>query len=73
MWLESLERQARAVIRLMIMRLVPLLRHLCHDHDLNAPDHRPPLGHAYQFDLDTDTGQLFADRLLAFLRQRLAL
>jgi acetyl esterase len=32
---------------------------------------RPPLGHEYQFDLDTDAGQLFLDRLLAFLRQRL--
>ena len=73
MWLERLERQVRAAIQLMIMRLVSLLRHLCHDHDLNAADHRPPLGHVYRFDLDTDAGQLFADRLLAFFRQRLAL
>jgi hypothetical protein len=30
------------------------------------------LGHEDQFDLDTDAGQLFLDRLLTFLRQRLA-
>lgn len=35
-------------------------------------DHQPPLGHEYQFDLDTDAGQLFLDRLVTFLRQRLA-
>ncbi|MGH2555680.1 MAG: hypothetical protein ACRDHO_08195 [Actinomycetota bacterium] len=35
-------------------------------------DHRPPLGHEYQFDLDTDEGELFLERLLMFLRQRLA-
>jgi acetyl esterase len=34
--------------------------------------HQPPLGHEYQFDLDTGAGQLFLDRLLTFLRQRLA-
>jgi acetyl esterase len=34
--------------------------------------HQPPAEHEYQFDLDTDAGQLFLDRLLAFLRQRLA-
>jgi acetyl esterase/lipase len=34
--------------------------------------HQPPLGHEYQFDLDTDAGQLFLYRLLTFLRQRLA-
>jgi acetyl esterase len=33
--------------------------------------HRPPLGHEYQFDLDTDSGQLFLKRMLAFLRRRL--
>ena len=33
---------------------------------------QPPLGHEYQFDLDTDAGQLFLDRLLTFLRQHLA-
>lgn len=33
--------------------------------------HQPPLGHEYQFDLDTDAGQLFLSRLLTFLRQRL--
>jgi acetyl esterase len=36
-----------------------------------AEDHEPPLGHEYQFDLDTDAGQLFLERLVAFLRQRL--
>jgi acetyl esterase len=37
------------------------------------PDgHQPPVDHEYQFDLDTDAGQLFLDRLLTFLRQRLA-
>ena len=35
-------------------------------------DHQPPLGHEYQFDLDTDAGQLFLDRLLTFLRHRVA-
>ena len=34
--------------------------------------HQPPLGHEYQFDLDTDAGQLFLYRLLTFLQQRLA-
>jgi acetyl esterase/lipase len=34
--------------------------------------HQPPVDHEYQFDLDTDAGQLFLDRLLTFLRQRLA-
>jgi len=34
--------------------------------------HQPPLDHEYQFDLDTDAGQLFLGRLLTFLRQRLA-
>lgn len=35
-------------------------------------DHQPPLGHEYQFDLDTEAGQLFLSRLLTFLRRRLA-
>lgn len=35
-------------------------------------DHQPPLGHEYQFDLDTDPGRLFLDRARAFLRQHLA-
>lgn len=34
-------------------------------------EHEPPVKHEYQFDLDTDAGQLFLDRLRAFLRQRL--
>jgi acetyl esterase/lipase len=34
-------------------------------------DHEPPLGHEYQFALDTDAGQLFLGRLLDFLNQRL--
>jgi acetyl esterase len=34
--------------------------------------HQPPLGHEYQFDLDTDAGQLFLHRLLTFLQQQLA-
>ncbi|MBV9684161.1 MAG: alpha/beta hydrolase [Solirubrobacterales bacterium] len=33
--------------------------------------HQPPLGHEYQFDLDTDPGRMFLDRARAFLRQRL--
>jgi acetyl esterase len=33
--------------------------------------HQPPVDHEYQFDLDTDAGQLFLDRLLVFLRRRL--
>jgi acetyl esterase/lipase len=35
-------------------------------------DHRPPLGHEYQFDLDTEAGQRFLQRLLAFLQRHLA-
>jgi acetyl esterase/lipase len=35
-------------------------------------DHRPPLGHEYQFDLDTQPGQHFLDRMLGFLGQQLA-
>lgn len=35
-------------------------------------DQQPPLGHEYQFDLDTGPGQHFLDRMLTFLRQRLA-
>jgi acetyl esterase len=35
------------------------------------PDnHYPPLGHEYQFDLATDAGQLFLERLATFLRER---
>lgn len=34
--------------------------------------HQPSLGHEYQFDLDTGPGQHFLDRMLAFLRYRLA-
>jgi acetyl esterase len=34
--------------------------------------HQPPVGHEYQFDLDTDAGQLFLGQLLTFLRQKLA-
>ncbi len=35
--------------------------------------HQPLLGHEYQFDLDTDEGQLFLDRMLTFLQRRLEL
>jgi acetyl esterase len=34
-------------------------------------DHQPPLGHEYQFDLDTLAGRLFLERMLAFLAQHL--
>lgn len=34
-------------------------------------DHEPPLGHEYQFDLDSEAGQFFLERLLTFLRRRL--
>ncbi len=37
-----------------------------------AADREPPLGHEYQFDLDTDAGRLFLERLLAFLAARLS-
>jgi acetyl esterase/lipase len=33
-------------------------------------DHEPALAHEYQYDLDTDAGQLFLDYLLRFLDQR---
>ncbi len=32
-------------------------------------DHDPPLGHEYQFDLDTDAGQLAFERLVDWLRR----
>ena len=32
-------------------------------------DHQPPLGHEYQFDLDSDAGQLFLERMRTFLRR----
>jgi hypothetical protein len=32
---------------------------------------QPALGHEYQFELDTDAGQLFLERLRTFLEQRL--
>jgi acetyl esterase/lipase len=35
-------------------------------------DHRPPLGHEYQFDLDGEAGRLFLERLVALLGERLA-
>lgn len=35
------------------------------------PAHQPLLGHEYQFDLDTVEGQLFLNRMLAFLQRRL--
>ncbi len=35
-------------------------------------DHRPPLGHEYQFDLDGEAGRSFLERLLAFLGGRLS-
>jgi acetyl esterase len=35
-------------------------------------DQQPPLGHEYQFDLDTEAGRCFLERLAAFLAQRLA-
>jgi acetyl esterase/lipase len=38
---------------------------------LFSPDHRPLLGHEYQFALDTDDGQLFLQHTLAFLHARL--
>jgi acetyl esterase len=33
--------------------------------------HQPLLGHEYQFNLDTPEGQLFLERILAFLQRRL--
>jgi acetyl esterase len=35
-------------------------------------DHRPPLGHEYQFDLDTEAGREFLRRLEGFLQRSLA-
>jgi acetyl esterase/lipase len=32
-------------------------------------DQHPPLGHEYQFDLDSDAGRVFLERLLAFLHR----
>lgn len=36
---------------------------------LFLPDHDPPLGHEYQFDLDTDAGRLALERSVAFARR----
>lgn len=33
------------------------------------PDYKPPLGHEYQFDLDTDAGKLALQRSVAWLRR----
>jgi hypothetical protein len=35
-------------------------------------DYEPPLGHECQFDLDTEAGRVFLERMLAFLQERLA-
>jgi acetyl esterase/lipase len=35
-------------------------------------EHEPPLGHEYQFDLDSEAGRLAHDRIVAFLRARTA-
>jgi acetyl esterase len=35
-------------------------------------DRQPPLGHEYQFDLDSEAGQLFLERIRTFLRRRVA-
>lgn len=53
--------------------LAARLRALGHDPEtLFFPDdHESPLGHEYQFDLDTGEGRLFLERMLAFLRRRL--
>jgi acetyl esterase/lipase len=37
-----------------------------------SDDEEPPLGHEYQFDLDTGPGRLFLERLLAFLAHQTA-
>lgn len=37
-----------------------------------SDDHEPALGHEYQFDLDSEAGQQFLQRLIAFLGRRLA-
>jgi acetyl esterase/lipase len=34
-------------------------------------DHDPPLGHEYQFNLDSDAGRTFLERMLAFLERTL--
>lgn len=36
-----------------------------------SDDHRPPLGHEYQFELDTEPARQFLARLLVFLQERL--
>jgi acetyl esterase/lipase len=33
-----------------------------------APEHQPPLGHEYQFDLDSEAGRIALGRTVAFLR-----
>jgi acetyl esterase len=35
-------------------------------------DYEPPLGHEYQFDLDSEAGQHFLEHLLDFPRRRVA-
>jgi acetyl esterase/lipase len=36
-----------------------------------AQDHDPPLGHEYQFNLDSDAGRAFLERMLEFLERTL--
>ncbi|MCL1871070.1 MAG: alpha/beta hydrolase [Promicromonosporaceae bacterium] len=54
-------------------RLVNALRDLGAEPEtvLWPDDHVPPLGHEYQFDLDGEAGQVFLERLLAFLARTL--
>jgi acetyl esterase len=54
-------------------RLADALRTQGHEPDtVFWPDnHQPPLNHEYQFDLDTNPGQHFLDRVLTFLATRL--
>ncbi len=35
------------------------------------PDHQPPLGHEYQFDLDGEAGQRALERAVDFLQRHL--
>ena len=53
--------------------LVKRLRALGHEPEalFFAPEYRPALAHEYQFDLDTEAGEEFLERLLAFLARRL--
>jgi acetyl esterase len=60
---DPLGPQSRLLAEAATMRGVPV------DSLFFADDYRPPLGHEYQFNLDTDAGREALDRMIAFLKK----